>query len=144
MAKAKGRPRKNLDREKLTNFIAQGYTVEWVAHYFGVHHRTLYENYSACLREGRAVRDGSLQHKQYSSAIQGNTALLIWLGKQWLKQREPQPPPAILTQNILVLSDEQRERANAIVKKLRSANVTDATTEANIARDVESVATRSQ
>ena len=32
----------------------------------------------------------SLRRRQYSAAMDGNSAMLIWLGKQWLGQKEPE------------------------------------------------------
>lgn len=85
---ALGRPRKILDEELIARFIGKGFTVEYVANYFGVHVDTLYANYSDALRKGKVFRNGCLQAKQYQAAMKGNTTLLIWLGKQWLKQTE--------------------------------------------------------
>ncbi len=32
----------------------------------------------------------SLRRRQYSAAMDGNSTMLIWLGKQWLGQKEPE------------------------------------------------------
>lgn len=84
-----GRPRKVLDAEKIAHFIAKGFTVEYVADYFGVSESTLYDNYSEALRKGRVFRNSCLQAKQFHSAmVKNNTVMQIWLGKQWLGQKD--------------------------------------------------------
>lgn len=92
MSKALGRPRKILDEKFISHKISQGYTVEWVAEYCGVHVDTIYTNYSDALRKGRALRDGCLQAKQFEAAMSDkpNPIMLIWLGKQFLGQADKQ------------------------------------------------------
>lgn len=96
-----GRPRKVLDEEKICNFIAKGFTVKFVAAFFDVSEMTLYANYSEALRKGYAFREGCLQNKQFESALNGNPTMQIWLGKQWLHQRDQvaeKPPETIQLQ----------------------------------------------
>jgi len=83
-----GRPRKVLDAELIARFIGKGFTIQYVADYFGVGETTLRDNYSDALRKGRVFRDGCLQAKQFHKAMKGDTTLLIWLGKQWLGQSD--------------------------------------------------------
>lgn len=84
-----GRPRKILDENKIASLIGKGFTVEFVADFFDVCVDTLYVNYSDALRKGRAFRNGCLQAKQYKEAmVRGNVTMLIWLGKQWLGQKD--------------------------------------------------------
>jgi hypothetical protein len=77
-----------LDEELIARFIGKGFTVQYVADYFDVHIDTLYARYSDALRKGRSFREGCLQAKQFHKAMKGDTTLLIWLGKQWLGQRD--------------------------------------------------------
>lgn len=122
MANLVGRPPKLLDGQKIAELIGKGYTVEWVAEYFCVAPSTLYLNYSDCLRKGYAFREGCLQAKQLENALNGNPTMQIWLGKQWLGQRDHETekaPDVPVTNNILILSKEQREQALEIIEKLR-------------------------
>lgn len=86
---ALGRPRKILDDEKITQLVGKGFTVEFVADFMGCHVDTLYANYSEALRKGYAFRNGCLQARQFQNAMgKNNTTMQIWLGKQWLGQKE--------------------------------------------------------
>lgn len=122
MSNIVGRPPKNLNPEEIASLIARGFTVEFVAEYLGVAVSTLYLNYSEPMRKGRAFRNGCLQAVQYKQASEGNTSLLIWLGKQWLRQREPQEPKPdpddFQSRNKLALSESERAEAIAIARKL--------------------------
>lgn len=44
--------------------------------------------FSEFFREKAASGKMSLRRKQYEAAMGGNPTLLIWLGKQWLKQTD--------------------------------------------------------
>lgn len=83
-----GRPPVNLDEEAIARMIGKGFTVEYVADYFGVSATTMYAKYSEALRKGYVFREGCLQAKQFHDAMRGNVTLQIWLGKQWLKQSD--------------------------------------------------------
>jgi hypothetical protein len=93
MANLVGRPPKILDAQEISYLISQGFTVAYVAEYFGVAVSTLYLNYSDALRKGYVFRNACLQAAQYKGAIEGNVTLQIWLGKQWLKQRDEKREP---------------------------------------------------
>lgn len=44
------------------------------------------KNFSEVFKEKRKLGHVSLRRKQYEKALEGNTTMLIWLGKQYLKQ----------------------------------------------------------
>lgn len=85
---ALGRPKIILDEEQISRFIGKGFTVEYVADYFHCSVQTLYANYSEALRKGYVFRKGCLQAKQLHTAMAGNVTMQIWLGKQWLEQKD--------------------------------------------------------
>jgi hypothetical protein len=119
MANLVGRPRIILDQERIAELVGKGYTVEWVADYFNVHVDTLYVNYSDSLRKGYAFRNGCLQAKQFENAITGNATLQIWLGKQWLKQRDVEQKQERTDIKVSIqLNEASRSEALAIVAKL--------------------------
>ncbi|QHQ35438.1 hypothetical protein [Algicella marina] len=90
------RPRKEIDFDQLVNLARIHCTAEECAAFFGVSSDTIdrrlkeageggcaefYKKHSA---EGKA----SLRRAQWVTAQGGNPTMLIWLGKQWLGQKD--------------------------------------------------------
>lgn len=49
----------------------------------------------------------SLRRRQYTSAMDGNTTMLVWLGKNWLGQSDmPEPEPQDLPSIVIERADE--------------------------------------
>jgi len=88
MKKKAGRPRKILDEQLIVDHASKGYTMEELAAVTGVHIDTLRNNYSNAIKRGISLRDASLRRKQVEVAESGNPTMLIWLGKQYLEQRD--------------------------------------------------------
>jgi hypothetical protein len=82
------RPRKTLDESRIVELASKGHTNTEIAVFLGVSHDTLERNFAEPLEKGRALRNGRLQTKQFETAMRGDVRMLIWLGKQWLGQRE--------------------------------------------------------
>lgn len=88
-----GRPKETIDIKLFESFVSFGATDIEMAGYFGIsvdvlariknepEFRRIYET-TTCKRRM------SLRRKQYELANQGNTAMLIWLGKTELKQSD--------------------------------------------------------
>lgn len=83
--------------EEIDKFLMAGVSGVQIASVIGITYETLYER---CVKENKkAWSEYSLEKKQkgnsmllgkqYQIAMQGNTTMLIWLGKQRLEQREP-------------------------------------------------------
>ncbi|MEB3218967.1 MAG: hypothetical protein VKN72_22405 [Nostocales cyanobacterium 94392] len=93
-----GRPRIEIDWKEFDKLCGLQCTLEEIAGWFNcsidtienrvkeVHGITFSEYFSQKRASGRI----SLRRKQYESAMSGNTALLIWLGKQYLNQSDKQ------------------------------------------------------
>lgn len=64
-----------------------GCTLEEMSYVLGCSVDTL-EEFSEIIKEGQGQRKMSLRHRQYQKALKGDTTLLIWLGKQDLKQKD--------------------------------------------------------
>jgi hypothetical protein len=86
MAK-RGRKKIELDEEEIKKLAGLGCTVEEIANFFGVGKRTLERNYGAAINKGRECVKINLKKKQYDIAMKGNVKMLIWLGIQYLEQR---------------------------------------------------------
>lgn len=93
-----GRPRKVIDWDQVDAMCRIHCTGEEQAAVLNVDYDTLN---SACKREKgmgfseyfkqkSASGKMSLRRKQYTSAMDGNTTMLVWLGKNWLGQKDSQ------------------------------------------------------
>lgn len=96
--KTKGRPKLVLNdtgKAVITNMAAIMCTDEEIAACLGVSIDTLTreENAAAfaeCKEKGAGNGKKSLRRIQFEIAKKGNAAMAIWLGKQWLGQKEPE------------------------------------------------------
>ena len=92
----KGRPKYILNDsgKKLIEDLARvACTDVEIASVMGVSIDTLqsYDNlepFTECRQKGKEMGKASLRRKQYEVAMKGNTTMLVWLGKQYLDQRE--------------------------------------------------------
>ncbi|KKL81391.1 hypothetical protein LCGC14_1995210 [marine sediment metagenome] len=85
-----GRPQLKIDPRQVEEAIAQGNTVAGTAHIVGCGKSLLETRFHASIEKGRDRRNSSLQKKQFDMAVDGNATMLIWLGKQWLRQADKQ------------------------------------------------------
>jgi hypothetical protein len=85
---AAGRPRLQLCEEQVVILASLGCINEEIAELLRCSADTLTRNYQENLDEGRAKMKMSLRRKQVQQALAGNTTMLIWLGKQYLGQRD--------------------------------------------------------
>ena len=85
-----GRPRKEIDWELVKSLAEIQCTQEEIASTIGVALSTLkqYPEFSTIHKEGIESGKKSLRRLQWEKAKSGNTAMLIWLGKQYLGQRD--------------------------------------------------------
>lgn len=89
-----GRPKKEFDWEEFEKLCQMQCTLGEIAGWFGVSddivEKRCKEKYdlpfTEVFKQKRAGGRISLRRKQYQAALGGNTALLIWLGKQYLGQ----------------------------------------------------------
>ena len=85
-----GRPKKEIDLETAKKLALIQCTMPEIADFFDVSlsflekHKAFLRVYKKHIGEGRM----SLRRKQWRAADEGNTTMLVWLGKQYLKQRE--------------------------------------------------------
>ncbi len=82
------RPKLEIDPEQVENMAAIGCTVDEMATILGCNKRTLERRFVAPIERGRSRLNRSLRRKQAELALNGNVTMLIWLGKQYLGQRE--------------------------------------------------------
>jgi hypothetical protein len=83
-----GRPKANIDVEVVKAMASVGATNTDIADYIGVSDVTIRNRFFDVLLKCRADRRNKLREMQWQAAQKGNTAMLIWLGKQELGQSE--------------------------------------------------------
>jgi IS30 family transposase len=95
-----GRPEIELDWKKIDDLLVSGCNGTEVASHFGVHPDTIYnqceskfgKNFSNYSAEKRQKGDSLLRAKQFQKALQGDNMMLVWLGKNRLKQKDKEEP----------------------------------------------------
>jgi len=91
-----GRPRIEIDYKTLDNLCAIMCTKEEIASLLEIDADTLHaalkrdgnEGFSAYYKKKSSNGKMSLRRRQYQAALDGNTTMLVWLGKQHLGQAD--------------------------------------------------------
>lgn len=88
--KKKGRACKadEIDRELVWRLACLQCTLREIADAVGVNHETVRRHFSDLIEKGRSVGKKSLRRAQWEKAMNGDTRLLVWLGKQYLGQKD--------------------------------------------------------
>jgi hypothetical protein len=116
---AKGN-KKTINWKKVDNYLRAQCSGVGIASLLGIHENTLYER---CKEEkGMAFVEYSTQKKgegkellrakQFATAMEGEKAMLIWLGKQYLDQRDKKDLDVSGKLSVLDLLDEDEEDEN--------------------------------
>jgi DNA-binding CsgD family transcriptional regulator len=84
------RPKIPLDEEAIAQMALDGARTTDISDRLGVDEGTIRKGYSEILRKKRAERRMNLRRKQYEKAMKGDTAMLVWLGKNELDQADKQ------------------------------------------------------
>lgn len=86
----RGRPKKTIDYEAVERLAGIMCTQEEIANYLDLSVRTLLRDERFCHIYKKGIDDGrmSIRRQQYKSAQGGNVTMQIWLGKQYLNQRD--------------------------------------------------------
>lgn len=83
-----GRPLLDLDEELIEKLASIHCTMEEIASVCKCSVDTLENRFSETIKEARAKGKSSLRRYQWEGAQKGNPAMLIWLGKQLLGQKD--------------------------------------------------------
>lgn len=86
----RGRKPLELDGAKIVELARIGCTLEEIAAVMGCSKKTIQNRFQSEVAEGVEHLRHSLRRWQYIKAKEGNVAMLIWLGKQYLGQRDKQ------------------------------------------------------
>jgi len=85
----RGRPRKEFDLEQVAGMAAIGCSDDEIAGVLSISEGLLRTRGREALNRGRAGMRVSLRRLQLKAAADGNSSMLIWLGKMYLGQRDP-------------------------------------------------------
>lgn len=113
MAEGPGRPKADIDWEYVGKLLEAGCKAIDIANEIGINRETFYNRceadnnigFSAFSQERRSKGDNRLRVAQYKNAIDGNTSMQIWLGKDRLGQKDQQEISASLTVNTINYAD---------------------------------------
>lgn len=85
-----GRPKAQpaLTEKQIEQLAAIGCSDDEIATLAGIAESTLQDRFRAHLKAGRAQLRQRLRKKQIARAMAGSDTMLIWLGKQYLEQRD--------------------------------------------------------
>ena len=82
------RPKKQVDVELLEKLASIQCTNEELSNMVGVSIDTLLRRYATLIKKARDNGKKSLRRMQWEAAQKGNVTMLIWLGKQYLGQKD--------------------------------------------------------
>ena len=82
-----GRPRKKIDVRQVETLAQIGCTLEEIAAVVGCSADTLQRRFAVVIKKGRLSLNMSVRRMQYERAAKGSDTMLIWLGKQYLNQK---------------------------------------------------------
>ena len=106
-----GRPKKEVDKKAFENLCSLQCTKDEICGFFDIHEETLTrwchdtygEGFSDVYKKKSASGKMSLRRMQFRTAEAGNATMQIWLGKQYLEQKD------VMRQSIDVKSDSSEE-----------------------------------
>ena len=91
-----GRPKKivgtnkyEFDEDKIELLASKFWTIPEIAAFYNVDDGTIRKRFPDLVTKGREKGKARLRDMQLAAAQKGNVSMLIWLGKQYLEQREP-------------------------------------------------------
>ena len=109
-----GRPKVEIDKALVKKLASLHCTVDEIADIVGCGRATIYREAKEELDAGRAEGRRLLRTMQFKSAQKGSAAMLIWLGKQILGQKDQQ--------EIAVVDEEEKrlteEDVDAMLNKI--------------------------
>lgn len=91
-----GRPKIDIDWEEVGQLLIEGCKSVDIAHQLGIRDITLYDRcekdlgikYTEFSQEKRSKGDNLLRSVQFRTAMEGNTTMQVWLGKNRLGQKD--------------------------------------------------------
>lgn len=132
-----GRPPKPIDWNLVNELLEAGCSGPEIAPHFNIHSDTLYRqvenkygmNFTTYATSFNKKGESSIRKKQYDKALKGDNMMLIWLGKNRLKQADQHPQEITANDQRIgeTLENAKLRAENAKLKEL--LNVTQTGTE---------------
>ncbi len=127
---AGGRPRIELDKKQFETLCGFQCTLAEIASYFDVTEdsvirwckRTYKMSFSSVFEQKRGKGKVSLRRRQYQKAMDGDTAMLIFLGKNWLGQADR---PELLGADTEAEAKQGHETLMKAIRNLKDDNPAD-------------------
>ncbi len=98
-----GRPRLQISEKSVEELAALGCNPEEIAGVLGCCRDTIDDRFSEQVARGRMRLAKQLRHRQIDLAMKGSVPLLIWLGKQYLGQKEKSE--AVVREEIVTIEE---------------------------------------
>lgn len=109
-----GRPRKEIDYETVEKLSSLFCTQKEIASFLDLSLRKLQndEKFMHIYKRGQNNAKTSLRRYQFKSAEKGNVTMQIWLGKQYLDQKEPAKIEEVSEEFKVQLVDDIKKEVN--------------------------------
>ena len=78
----------NLNEEQIIQLARIGCNHDEIAAVLGCHANTVGRRFGSIIKEGHIHLKASLKRMQFQAAAKGNVTMMIWLGKQFLEQKD--------------------------------------------------------
>lgn len=114
-----GRPPKKVSAALVKRLASVGCTADEVAIVCECSRSLIYEKYGTAFELGKADLKRKLRHKQVQMALSGNPAMLIWLGKNLLDQKDKQDievtgrARVVMVEEIVDAADDNHQNGQA-------------------------------
>jgi len=108
-----GRPLKEIDWKRVDELLEAGCSGQEIAPHFDIHPDTLYDRvqakfgitFSEYSSKFAKKGESSLREVQYKKALKGDNMMLVWLGKNRLKQRDTPQEIEVSSETITQFKD---------------------------------------
>lgn len=114
------RPKKEIDKKQVEKLANLQCTLQEIADWFGVDKSTISRNFATEIEKGKSFGKISIRRAQLQLALKGNATMLIWLGKQYLEQKEKKDDESDSISPYSNLTDQQlKDKTDELIKALK-------------------------
>lgn len=121
--KVTGTNKYDIDESQVEKLAQRFWKMTEIAAFFNVDEGTIRKRFPNLITKGKELGKGKLRDLQLAAAMKGNATMLVWLGKQYLDQKEPdqqmQDMPLSLPEFENMTSDELKIKLEEKLKKYK-------------------------